>query len=449
MVMLASFNAYSSTPSIYDECIRILQNYLAIDTTNPPGNEMETAKFLKKILDKEGIENHIFDLGSNRANLYAVIKGDGSQKSLIMLHHMDVVSADPKYWKHPPFGSQIADGYIYARGAVDIKSKGIIDLMTMINIKRNKIALKGDLVFLAVADEEAGSTGTKWMIKNKPEIFKNAEYIIDEGASVLLNEKGEVNYYSIAMGEKSPLWLTLKFTGRPGHGSLPIRDSSVNRALRAANRILDYNAEFIVLPELKDELELIFSSKDITKISGFNKDLPTSLKNKTFLEESSKDPQVNALLRNTISITRLKGSEKINSIPNEASISLDCRLIPGVDKDKFIESLKRIINDDTVIIETEDYANTLYSPTDTAFVNALKKCAAKRNPDKKVIPVLLISSTDSSFYRAIGIKAYGFEAYKLTQEDWDRAHGNDERMGVDNIKFAIDLMTDILIELNK
>jgi len=447
--LLQAFPHLLQKQTIYDEGVKILQDYLRIDTTNPPGNEMNSAKFLKEILDKEGIENKIFDLGNNRANIFAILRGNGSKKAIILLHHMDVVPAEAKYWKVPPFSGSIINGEIYGRGAIDIKGKGIIDLMTMINIKRMKLPLKRDIIFLAVSDEEENSLGTKWMIKNKPELLKNAEFLIDEGESIRIDKNGNVLYYFVSIGEKSPLWLTLTFTGPPGHGSIPVANSSVNQAIKAANRILNYEMEFMLLPALKDEIKMYLGKRDITKIKGYTGNFETSLKNKTFLKEISKDPQINATLRNTISITCLKGSDKINTIPNEASLGLDCRLLPGVSKDEFIEKLKKVVGNDRVKIKINEFSNCSYSSFDTDFIRALKICANKRNKGVKVIPTILLSSTDSSYYRTLGIKAYGFEPYKLTEEEEELSHSNNERISIENIRYGIDLLTDILKELNK
>lgn len=441
---------YAKTKDISDDPIKTLQQYLQIDTTNPPGNEMKAVKFLKSILDKEGIENKVFDLGNNRANLYAILKGDSSKKPLIMMHHTDVVPADPKYWSIPPFSGKIVNGEMYGRGAIDIKGKGIVDLMTMIKLKREKFPLKRDLIFLAVADEEVNSIGSKWMIKNKPELIKDAEYLFDEGETITEDKNGDIQYAAIGIGEKSPLWLTLTFNGTPSHASVPDENSSVNKAIKASNRILEYakNIEFNVIDGLEESLKLKYNG-DVTKLNGYEKDMKESLKNKEFLLELSKDPNLNALLRNTISITGMKGSDKINIIPNEASINLDCRLIPGVEKDDFLKELKKIIADDTVKITVQEYYSAKYTSADSEFVKILKKLINKIKPNTKVVPSIFTSSTDSSLYRALGIKVYGFESYKLDDDISGTAHGNDERIKVKNIQFGINLLSDIIKELNK
>lgn len=448
LLLIFSPACYCEELSIYDEGVNILREYISIDTTNPPGNEMETALYLKEILDREGIENEVFDLGDNRANLFAVIRGDGSKRPVILLHHMDVVPADREYWKTDPFSGDIIDGEIYGRGAVDIKAKGIIDLMAMINLKRMGFPLKRDIILLAVSDEEVGSLGTKWMIENKPELIEDAEFLIDEGACVIVNENGGVRFYWATIGEKAPLWLTVKFTGKAGHGSVPFEDSSVNKALRAANRILDYNWDFILIPEAGEYIKMLLSDIDITKISGYSGDFENSLKNEIFLKEISKNPEINACLRNTIAITSMAGSDEINTIPNEASLGLDCRLLPGTDPYKFMEKLKEVIDDDTAEIEIIASASPSCSPWNNDFSKALETCAENINPGTKVITSILLSSTDSTFFRSMGIECYGFEPYRLTFEERDLAHGNDERIKVENIKFGIDLLTELLKELN-
>ena len=433
---------------IYEEAVKVLQEYLKIDTTNPPGNEMNTAKFLKAVLEREGIQGQIFDLGDNRANFYAVLKGDGTKRPILLSHHMDVVSADAAYWKLPPFAGRIAAGEIYGRGAIDMKGKGIIDLMTMINLKRSNAPLKRDIILLAVADEEVNSLGTQWLIQNKPELIGTAEFLIDEGSNIRVGKDGQVHAYFFSIGDKMPLWLTIIFTGEPGHGSMPIADSAVNRAINAAHKILNQESEFVVLADAKAEIEHRLFGQDARKIPGFEGDLDTLLQNERFRKELAKIPEINALIKNTIAITCLKGSDKINTIPNQAAISLDCRLLPGTDHLQFIEHLKKVIGDDTAIFNIEEFMPTCQSPTNTSFVKALEICAHRRHPQAKIIPVLLTSSTDSSYYRRLGIHAYGFEPYAITDSEANLSHANDERISVENIRFGIDLLTEMLLEMN-
>lgn len=442
---------WAMTPplTLTQEAVVLLQEYLRIDTSNPPGKEMATAQFLKRRLDLEGIPNTLFDLGNGRANLVAVLKGDGSKRPLAIMHHMDVVPADPAYWSVPPFSAELKNGAIYGRGAIDIKGKGIVDLMTMIRLKRAKTPLKRDLIFLAVADEEVNSIGAKWMIEKQSALLKDVEYLLDEGETIRESVDGKPLYAMVGIGEKSPLWLTLSFKGQPGHGSIPMPDSAVNKALRAADLLLQYSREipFNILPGLEESLRRQYG-EDVTRLPGYSKDMATSLKNPAFLKALAAKPGLNALMRNTITITGMSGSDKINIIPNEATLKLDCRLIPGITKETFLAELKRVVNDPEMGITVEEYYPARFSPSNTEFFKALGSVLKKRNLDIPVIPTIFTSSTDSSLFRALGINVYGFESTPLDEDIASTAHGNDERIKVSSITTGLEVLHDLILELN-
>ena len=435
---------------IYAEAVQVLQGYLRIDTTNPPGNEMRGARYLARILARERIEHRVFDLGGNRANLYAVLRGDGSRRPLVLSHHIDVVPAEPKHWRAPPFSGKVVDGEIYGRGAVDMKGKAIVDLMTMIRLKREGMRLKRDLVLIAVADEEENSVGARSLVKEHPKLIRGAEFLLDEGQQVRIDASGRITAYLVSVGEKAPLWLTVSFSGEPGHGSVPRADTAVNRALRAAGRILARRAPARLLPELRGWLALRLEGRELTGLVGYAGDLERSLESPAFLEAiSALDPDVNAALHDTITITRMRGSEAINVIPNTATLGLDCRLLPDTDKDRFLAELRHVIDDPTARIKIEQHYRARKSPADSALVQALGRIAARRKPAAPVIPTLLLCSTDASLFRSLGIQAYGFESYKLTEAQAALGHANDERIGVESLRYGIDMLTELILELNR
>src|SRR5437899_9250099 len=178
-----------------DLAVSWMQEYLRIDTTNPPGNEIRAASFFKKILDQEGIENQVFEYLPGRADLWARLAHTSAQaqRPIILLNHMDVVTSDPAHWKVPPFSGGIVDGSIYGRGAQDMKDEGLAQLVVMVMLKREQVPLDRDVIFLAVSDEEAAGTGTDWMIAHHRDLLGNAEFLINEGGENLL-ENGKVKY---------------------------------------------------------------------------------------------------------------------------------------------------------------------------------------------------------------------------------------------------------------
>jgi acetylornithine deacetylase/succinyl-diaminopimelate desuccinylase-like protein len=185
-----------------DEGVSLLSQYLRIDTTVPPGNEMQAASFLKKWFDKEGIANQIFDLGSNRANFYALLPGKGKGKAIIFSNHMDVVYAEPADWQVPPFSGAIKDGFIWGRGAVDMKNLAVAEMMAMAVLKRNKFIPERDIIFLALADEENVSMGARRFIAEHKELLKNAAFLINEG-SYIYSQGAKAKYCGVAVAEKA------------------------------------------------------------------------------------------------------------------------------------------------------------------------------------------------------------------------------------------------------
>src|SRR5579863_31468 len=224
-----------------DLAVNWMQQYLRIDTTNPPGNEMRAVAFYKKILDQEGIENRAFEYAPGRGDLWARLPHTTPEgkRPIILLNHMDVVTSDAAHWKVPPFSGEIRDGYIWGRGAQDMKDEGLAQLVVMVMLKREKVALDRDVIFLAVADEEADGTGSDSFIAHQRELLGNAEFLINEGGENLL-EGGSVKYVGVDVGEKTTYWLRVVAHGRPGHGSRPNADSAPNRLVRALNRIIAY-----------------------------------------------------------------------------------------------------------------------------------------------------------------------------------------------------------------
>jgi acetylornithine deacetylase/succinyl-diaminopimelate desuccinylase-like protein len=195
-------------PAIARESQTVLGDYLRVNTTNPPGNELLAARFLKQILDREGIEAQILDtieLGSNRANLYARLRGNGTKRAIALVHHMDVVPATPASWSVDPFSGAIKDGYIWGRGAIDMKGTGIAQLMAMIVLKRSGVPLTRDIVFIGNSDEELTSTGGLVFVKNHPDLLKDVEYLITEGADNLI-DNGKVVYFAVGVAEKRTFW---------------------------------------------------------------------------------------------------------------------------------------------------------------------------------------------------------------------------------------------------
>ncbi|HYK50481.1 MAG TPA: M20/M25/M40 family metallo-hydrolase, partial [Terriglobales bacterium] len=360
-----------------DLAVEWLEEYLRIDTTNPPGNEIKAATFLKKILDEEGIENQIFEYQPGRANLWARLPHTATQakRPLILLNHMDVVTSDPSHWRVPPFSGQILDGSIYGRGAQDMKNEGIAQLMVLIMAKREKVALERDIIFLAVSDEEAEGSGTDWIIANHRDLLENAEFLINEGGENLV-ENGRLRFIGVDVGEKIPFWLRMVAHGRPGHGSRPITDSAPNRLVRALNRVLAYRTPYKVLPVVEEFLREMAPYEPPERAKRF-RNLKQALQDPRFEEQVDHDESLNFLVRDTISLTMMGGSEQTNVIPSEAWANLDVRLLPGEDPKRFLETIRKVVNDPDVTVEPlpGSFRAANASPTDTVLYQAIRQAS--------------------------------------------------------------------------
>jgi acetylornithine deacetylase/succinyl-diaminopimelate desuccinylase-like protein len=437
LTLLLSYPVFgqNNLPSSHE----LLREYIRINTTNPPGNEMKSALFLSKIFKQHGIGTEIQDLGSNRANLIATLKGDGTLPPLILLHHMDVVPAETQFWDHDPFGGMIKDGEIIGRGAVDIKGKGIMDLMAMLRLKAEGTKLKRDIIYLAVADEEINSLGSKAIIKSHEKLLEQAQFLIDEGLS------GREDLFYVSLGEKAPLWLSITFKGQPGHASIPHENNPVIKAINAAQRINHfYEKQPLKVTHGTEKFLEINTKSNYRKFSGFKNSFQESLRSQLFLSEIAKNPELNALLRNTITITGMSGSHKTNTIPNTANLKMDCRLLPGTSKDEFISTIQKLAGSDA-LIEVEEYYPTYFTSEKSQFLQALKNVVG---PDK-VVTSILTSSTDSSLYRRLGLEVFGLELYSLPSQLLEVAHGNNERIPVQNLNEGIDRLYWLILELEK
>jgi acetylornithine deacetylase/succinyl-diaminopimelate desuccinylase-like protein len=433
-----------------DLAVQWQREYLRIDTTNPPGNEVRAAEFFKKIFDQEGIENQWFTYAPGRADLWARIPhiAPATQRPVILLNHMDVVTSDASHWKVPPFSAEIVDGSIYGRGAQDMKNEGLAQFMVMVMLKREKIELDRDLIFLAVSDEEVSDSGSDWFIAHQPGLLGNAEFLINEGGENLLEKSGHVKYVGVDVGEKSPFWLHVVAHGRAGHGSIPIADSAPNRLVEALNRIIAYRTPLKVLPVVEEFLRATAPYEPPARAEKF-RNIRQALEDKHFQREVEQDESLNYLLRDTIALSMLGGSAQTNVIPPEAWANLDVRLLPGDDPKQFLESIRRVLNDPNVTVEplNTDFRVANSSPTNTALFSAIQKVSARYFPGTPVVPRLDSGYTENQRYRPLGIHAYGFTPYTSTEEEGSTEHGNDERIRVEEVRRGFCVLYDVVTTL--
>jgi acetylornithine deacetylase/succinyl-diaminopimelate desuccinylase-like protein len=418
-----------------------LREYLRIKTINPPGNETLGARWLREVLAREGIESQIFESSPGRGNLYAKLPGTGRKRPIILLSHIDVVPATPATWKVDPWSGALQDSVIWGRGAFDMKGMAVVELMTMIAFKRRGVSLSRDIILIANADEETGSTGAQWFTREKTELIRDAEFLINEGGATgwRVDDKGTTDYLGVAVTEKVPYWLRLTVRGTPGHGSMPRPDNAAARLARVLGRIASYETALRVTAPVERYFEDLATREKDPRRRRWLADPAAALRDPDAVKYFTSNLYYNAILRNTISITGMRGSDKTNVIPAEASAELDIRLLPGVKSATFLAELRKVIADSSVEISPlrpEQEATT--SPLDGALMDAIREVGSAMEPGVLITTPMLSGYNDSYYYRRLGIGAYGLSPFRRTEADTRTVHGNDERVSQANIRFGLE-----------
>ena len=325
-----------------------------------------------------------------------------------------------------------------------MKDEGLAQLVVMVMLKREKIELDRDVIFLAVADEEVDGTGTDWFIAHQRDLLENAEFLINEGGENLL-ENGKVKYVGVDVGEKTTFWLHVVAHGRPGHASRPIPDSAPNRLVHALDRILAYRTPLKVLPVVEEFLREMAPYEPPEQAREY-RNIRKAIEDKKFQQDVEKDESLNFLLRDTISLTMMGGSEQTNVIPPEAWANLDVRILPGGDPKALLDQIRRVVDDPNVTVEplNAEFREANYSPTNTALYEAIRKVSAKYFPGTPVVPHITSGYTENQRYRPLGINAYGFNPYTATEEEGNTEHGNDERIRVEEVRRGPRILFDVV-----
>ena len=431
--------------SLTTDAAQLLSQYVQIDTTNPPGNELPAARLLERTLAAHGIAATIYPSAENRGNLLARVAGNGKAEPILLLHHMDVVPAVASDWSFPPFSGAIQDGFVYGRGSIDDKSHGVVQLMALLALVREQQPCARDVIFLAVADEEVGGQlGAAFMVEHHPDLVRAAA-VWNEGGATIEGILPDRLVNSAAVTEKNSLWITLAATGEGGHGSAPTPDGAINILTAALSRIAAWQTPIHLIPPIREMLGRVGGQMFPT--GGFLlSHLDTPLLGSLAAGRITKDRVTNGLVRNTIAFTGLRGGVKHNVIPAHAEADLDVRLLPDQDPEQFLAQLKQVIDDPRVAIEPLRDMPDLQAPTpsDTPFFHALETALSHRLTSSVTVPGMLTGGSDCKVFRRAGMACYGYEPLVGTTEMMRRIHGLDERISLDNLRLGIQLTYDVL-----
>jgi acetylornithine deacetylase/succinyl-diaminopimelate desuccinylase-like protein len=436
---------------VEQEIANLLSDLIQINTANPPGEETQAATYIAKYLDKEGFKTEIIESAPGRGNLITRLKGTGEKPSLLLLSHLDVVAANPKEWSVDPFAGTTKDGYVYGRGAYDMKCMTAIEIMIIKLLKKNKLKLKGDVVLAATADEEkGGEEGAGYLLRHHREKIW-CPYVLNEGGGLAVpSKKGYV--FPVQTAEKGILWLKIRSKGTPGHGSMPnMADNAVLRMNKVINILGNYKAETVYVPTLKQFLSEIakHTSPHIKKI--IFRLLANSNQSEQILDELAKQDralaeEIRPRTKMTIAPTMIHGGVKENIIPSECEAVFDCRMLPGQNVNEtfdLIKCLLRAVDLEKLSFEFIQAHGGSESTTETPLYTTIASVLREFEPGCGVTPSLTTGGTDSRFFRENGSICYGFQPM-IPDEPNDqlekRMHGIDERITIENLVYGTSIL---------
>jgi acetylornithine deacetylase/succinyl-diaminopimelate desuccinylase-like protein len=431
VLMLSVLSHAQTAPdfvSAQAEAVKFLGELVKIDTSNPPGNEMRAAEYIKGVLAAQGIPAQVFESAPGRGNVVARLKGTGRKKPLLLMGHIDVVGVERARWTVDPFAATIKDGYLYGRGAIDDKAMDAANLEVFLMLHRMKLPLDRDVILLAEAGEE-GTTqfGIDFMVeKHWDEIA--CEYAFNEGGDIV-EENGKVQYVAVSTTQKVPRGFSLIAKGTSGHGSAPRVDNAIAHLAAAVDKVARWEAPM----RLNETTRRFF--QQMAKISPPDKaqlyahvDDPAAQQK---LHQT--EPAYYSMLRTSLVPTIIKGGFRSNVIPAEAEARFDVRALPDENMDALKADLTKLLNDPAITFVDAENVNqrpaTPPSGLDTDAFHALEHAQQRVFPGVPTIPIMQVGATDSAQLRAKGVQAYDLGTV-MSSDDRNRIHGNDERIQI-------------------
>ncbi|HEX4418479.1 MAG TPA: M20/M25/M40 family metallo-hydrolase [Kofleriaceae bacterium] len=438
--------------SLGDEARRFCQALLRMDTTNPPGNERICADYLAGLLAEVGYQPELIEPAPGRANLIVRHRGTGAKPPLLLTAHLDVVEADASQWRRPPFSGDEFEGCLWGRGAIDMKNMAAMCTAVMRRLATTKARLARDVIFAAVADEEAGCDhGSKFLVEHHRAKVA-AEFAIGEAGGFSLH-LGDTTFYPVQVAEKGLVWIRARVTGTPGHGSMPRHDSAVTRLGEALAAL--GNAQLPVHPTrwvtefidavrarqpalIQPLVKLIARPHLIARVARM---LPTTPIARSF----------SSLLSNTAAATVVRAGNKTNVIPGVAEFEIDGRTLPGQTDEDLLRELREVLGPDVELEVMSSAPPTVTEPIASPVYDAIKHQVEAREPGAVVVPYMIPGFTDGKYFTQMGARWYGFAPVKIERESGirfaDMFHGHDERVPIAGLMWGAEVLDAVVREI--
>ncbi len=432
---------------VQEKVVSTLQALIRFDTTNPPGNETPCVMYIRDRLAAAGIDATLLESAPGRGNLVARLKGDGSERPLLLLSHVDVVPAEAEQWTHPPFAGEIADDHVWGRGAVDMKGLTAIELELFLLLKRLGLPLKRDVILAATADEEAGGVyGVGWLVKHHFDLI-DAEYAINEGGGIGI-QLGDRWAFLCQTAEKGICWTRLRARGEPGHASTPRGETAVGKLATAVDRLararLPQHRVATVEAMIHSLSQALPPPMDQAILGLLDPEMEPLILDQ--FPDQDMAALLRASLRNTATPTILRAGTKVNVIPSVAEAEVDCRLLPGQTAEDAIAEVRAHVGNE-IEIEILRSSAGVESAYDTPLFRTISQVVDEFEPGSITLPFMVTGATDGRFLAQKGVKVYGFWPLKQLPGGpglLQLAHAHDERVSLENLRFGTHVLWEIL-----
>jgi acetylornithine deacetylase/succinyl-diaminopimelate desuccinylase-like protein len=448
-----------------DACVEHLRDLIRIPSVNPPdggpdvaagrdprGGETAAARYCAQVLDGHGIRAEVIELTEGRGSCVARLPATGSPTDppLILLGHIDVVPVDAESWSRDPFGGELVDGMVWGRGAVDMKNMVAMELEVMLALKRSGAELRRDVIFAAVADEEAGGEhGARGLVEERPELFMDSN---GRPAAAAINEVGGYSmtiggrrFYTVQVAEKGIAWTRVRTTGTPGHGSMPHADNAAIKLANAISAIAEDQARrpMRIIPVVSEFLAGI-GLGEVAELAESDPGAASAA-----LEAAVDDPvlrrSIDAMLRDTVTPNVMHAGKKVNVIPGAGEAEIDVRTLPGTDQSALLRSLQDVVGTDASV-ESVVALPPVEWPADAEIVGLMHDALRAADPEATSVPMMITPGTDAKALAQIGIPCYGFAPLRLEPDVpfLSLFHGHDERVPVSALEFGLPVLADVV-----
>ena len=409
------------------EAIDVLSRLIRFNTVNPPGNEREAQQWLRGYLVDAGFEVELDGAEPERPNLVATLRGDAEGPALGYLSHMDTVLADPRDWSRDPWSGEVVDGFLWGRGAIDMKSQTAAEVVAAAALARSGWRpARGALKVICVADEEVGGIlGAKWLTENRPDLAR-VDYLVNEGGGTLM-PYGDRRLHGVCVAEKGTFRFIVRTHGTAGHASVPRPDNALVKLAPAIAALGDFE----------------MSPVDTPQALAYLRGLEDTDPEQALAAVREREPRLAAMVAATLGITmvptRISASEKINVTPARAELKVDCRVPPGIGGEEVMGHIRGVLDGDYEIEFIEQTVGNA-SPVESPLMDAIGEWVSGQEPAGEAIPIVLPAFTDSRWFRNAfpDCVAYGF--FPQRDQDlfatWPLVHGADERIDVRDLAWA-------------